>query len=74
MHDAVYWFDCKTVQNQGLVFWQTITNAIMLYESMPADCLVKVVKRNVDYTEARIQYHKVESDQREPPRIILREN
>ena len=25
MHDAVPWFDLKTTQHKGLVFWQTIT-------------------------------------------------
>ena len=37
------------------------------------DCLVKVDKRNLDDTEAEILYHKVASDQREPPRIVSRE-
>ena len=46
--DAVYWFDLKMAQEKGLhwYFGQTISNAIILNNSMPADCLVKVVKRN----------------------------
>ena len=35
-HSAAHWFDLRFVQHEGLVFWQTITDAIMLYDSMPA--------------------------------------
>ena len=44
----------KTRAGQGLRIWQTISNAIILYESSPADCVVKVVRRNLEGTEAEI--------------------
>ena len=40
---------------------------------MPATCLVKVTKRNLGDTEADNLFQKVESDQRGPFRIILRD-
>ena len=52
--NAVYWFDVRLAQHKGLDFWQSINNAVILYDSMLAACLVKVVKRNPDDTEAEI--------------------
>ena len=43
--DTLYQFELEFGQSTGLAFSQTIANAIMLNESMPADCLVKVVRR-----------------------------
>ena len=54
--------------------WQTITNAIIFYGSMPADCLVKVSKRDLDDTEAEILCEKEEPEQREALRIRAQEN
>ena len=73
MHNAIYWFDLRLAQNKGSEFWKTITNAIILYDSMPADCLVKVVGRNWDESEAEILHQKAEPEQREVPRIRLQE-
>ena len=44
-------------RDKGLVFWQTLSNAIILIDSMPADCLVKVVKRDHDilYQKTQLQ-------------------
>ena len=52
------------MQYTGLILRlaQTVNNAIILYDSMPPDCLVKVVTRNLDDTEAEIL------------RVILKEN
>ena len=58
MHNAVHWFVLRLAQNKGLEFWQTINHAIILYCSMPAECLVKIVKRNLDDTEADILHEK----------------
>ena len=70
MHNAIFWSDLRLAQNSGLDSWQTINNAITLYESMPANCLVKVVKRNVDDTKVEILFEKGEPEQREVPRIV----
>ena len=41
---------CHSRETEGLDCGQTITNAIILYDSMRADCLVKVVERDLDDT------------------------
>ena len=51
--DAVYWFDLTIAQDKGLVFWQTMFNAITLNNSMQADCLIRVVSNTNE-----IFYHK----------------
>ena len=43
-------------------------------DTMLADCLVEVVKRNLNDTEAEILYEKGKLEQREAPRIGLQEN
>ena len=58
MHNAVNWFDLRLARNKGLEFGQTIHNAIIVSDSMPVDCLVKVVERNLDDTEAEILCEK----------------
>ena len=55
-HNAIYWFDLKLAQVKGLVFWRTFSNSIFLNDSVPADCLVKVVTRNQHDTEEEILY------------------
>ena len=42
-HTAVYRVDLKSAQDRGLVFRQTNSNAIILSESVPADCLEDVI-------------------------------
>ena len=41
--DTVYWVDIKLVQRKGLKFYQTRCNAIILYDTLPAYCISKVV-------------------------------
>ena len=41
--DAVYWIHLSTAQDVGLEFWQTGSNAIITYQSVPKECVVKVV-------------------------------
>ena len=48
MLHAVCWFDLRLAQNQGSDILQTINNAITLYNLMPADRLVNVVKSNLN--------------------------
>ena len=53
LHSPACWFVLKPVQDKGLVFWQTISKACVLYETMPADCFAKkVATRNLYDTEA----------------------
>ena len=54
-HKAARWFDVRPAQNKGLVLSQTITIADISCVSMQADCLVNVVRRNMDDTELEIR-------------------
>ena len=44
--DAVYWIHLSTAQDAGLEFWQTGSNAIITYQSVPKECVVKVVSES----------------------------
>ena len=41
---TVYWVDIKLAQKKGLKFYQTRSNAIILYNTLPAYCIPKVVR------------------------------
>ena len=41
--DTVYWVDVQLAQQKGLKFDQTRSNAIILYDTLPAYCIPKVV-------------------------------
>ena len=72
-HNAVRWLVPKLAQDKRLIFWQSMSNAINLYESVPADCLVKVVRRKLDDTEAELLYQKRAPQLKEAPLIVLKE-
>ena len=42
--NKVYWVDIKLAQKKGLKFYQTRSNAIILYTTFPAYCIPKVVR------------------------------
>ena len=67
-HNTIHWFDLKLAQNKRLEFWQTISNTVILYGSLAADCVVRVIIRNPDDVEAEILYQKETSEWRETPR------
>ena len=41
--NTVYWVDIKLAQKTGFKFYQTRSNAIILYDTLPAYCIPKVV-------------------------------
>ena len=41
--NTVYWVDINPALMQGLKFYQTRSNAIILYDTLPAYCIPKVV-------------------------------
>ena len=41
--DAIYWINLRRAQDKGLTFWQTWSHAVIFYDSVPADCIEKVV-------------------------------
>ena len=53
--DAVYWVRLSRAQDYGWQFWQTKSNAIIVYQSAPNHCIERVVSDNGD----RIPFQKL---------------
>ena len=68
--DTVYWVDIKLAQQKGFKFYHTRSNAIILYDTLPAYCIPKVVM--MEFGE--IIYKKVYASPRPPPKIFLKDN
>ena len=67
--DTVYRVDIQLAQRKGLKFCQTKSNAIILYDTLPAYCISKV-----DVMKAEeIMYQKVNVSPRPPPKISYRD-
>ena len=46
--NTVYWVDIKLAQKKGLKFYQTRSNAIILYNTLPACCIPKAVRMETE--------------------------
>ena len=68
--DTVYWVDIQLAQRKGLKFYQTRSNAIILYDTLPAYCISKVVVMKSE----EIENHKVYVSPRPPPKISYKDN
>ena len=68
--DTVYWVDIQLAQRNGFTFYQTRCNAIILYDTLPACCISKVVVME----SGEIIYDKVFVSPRPPPKISFRDN
>ena len=68
--DTVYWVDIQIAQREGLKFYQTRCNAIILYDTLPAYCISKVVVMG----SGEIIYEKVFVSPRPPPTISCKDN
>ena len=66
--NTVYWVDIKLAQKKGLKFYQTRSNAIILYNTLPAYCNPKAVRMET----GEIIYEKVYASPLPPPKISLR--
>ena len=66
--DTVYGVDIKLAQRKGLKFYQTRSNAIILYDTLPAYCIPKVVRMET----GEVIYEKVYASPRPPPKISLK--
>ena len=66
--NTVYWIDVKLAQKKGLKFYQTRSNATILYIILPAYCIPKVVRME----NGEIIYEKVFESRRLLPKISLR--
>ena len=65
-----YWVDIRLAQKKGFKFYQTRSNAIILYNTLPTYCIVKAIKMET----GEIIYDKVYESPRPPPKISLRDN
>ena len=66
--NTVYWVDIKIALKKELKFYQTRSNAIILYETLPAFCVPKVVRMEI----GEVIYEKVFASFRLPPTISLK--
>ena len=62
--DAVYWFDLTLAQNLGRALRHTISNAIILDDTMFAGCLVKIILRRMH----GILHQKARSESQNTPK------
>ena len=46
--EDVYWINLSRAQDYGLNFWPTQSHAIIVYQSVPKDCVERVVSENGD--------------------------
>ena len=65
--DAVYWISLSTAQDAGLEFWQTASNAIITYQLVPKECVVKVVSES-----GKRELFARQHTPRERPKVTLR--
>ena len=68
--DTVYWVEIQLAQRKGLKFHQTRTNAIILYDTLPAYCISKAIVMKPE----EIIYQKVYVSPRPPPKISYKDN
>ena len=63
--NTVCWVGIKLAQKKGLKFYRTRSNAIILYDTLPAYCISKVVRMET----GKIIYEKVFKSSRKSPKI-----
>ena len=68
--DTVYWVDIQLAQRKGLKFYQTRSNAVILYGTLPAYCFSKAIVMKSEETI----YQKVYVSPRPPPTISYKDN
>ena len=66
--DAVFWVDIDLGIKEGLVFYQTRSNAIILQGTLPAHCIVKFERLKT----GEVLYERPYLSPRPPPKISLR--
>ena len=68
--ETVYWVDIQLDQCKGLMFYQTRSNAVILYDTLPACCISKAIVMRSE----EIIYQKVYVSPRPPPTISYKGN
>ena len=70
LQNTVYWVDIKLAQKKGFKFYQARSNAIILYNTLPAYRMPKAIKMEA----GEIIYEKVYASPRFPPKISFKDN
>ena len=68
--DTVYWVDIQLAQRKGLKFCQTRSNAVILYDTLPACCISKATVMKSE----EIKDQRVYVSPRPPPTISNKDN
>ena len=68
--DTEHWVDMQLAQQRGLKFYQTRSNAIILCDTLPAYCILKVITME----SGEIIYEKEYASPRPPPKISFKDN
>ena len=68
--NTVYWADIKLAQKKGFKFYQTRSNAIILYDTLPAYCILMAIMMG----SGEVIYEKVYASPRLPPKISSKDN
>ena len=70
LKNTVYCVDIKLAQKKGNKFYQTRSNAIILYDTLPAYCIPKAIMMGT----GEIVFEKVFASPRPPPKISFKDN
>ena len=70
--DTVYWVDIQLAQRKGLKFHQTRSNAIILYDTLPAYCILKVVVMKAEEITYKKYMCHLDHHRKFPSKIIGR--
>ena len=73
-YDTVYWFDLTSAQDKGLEFWQTKSNAIVLYDPMPSECLVTALNWVKGCEEPEVLHRKIVLHPQRAPSVMFESN
>ena len=68
--NTVYWVDIKLAQKEGFKFYQTRSNAIILYDTLPIYRIPKVILME----SGEIIYEEENASPRLPPKISIKDN
>ena len=68
--NTVYWVDINFALKKGFEFYQTRSNAIIFYNTLPVCCIPKALQMEI----GQIIYEKVYESPRLPPKISYKDN
>ena len=68
-HNTIYWVDNNLALKKGFKFYQTRSNAIILYDTLPAYCIPKAIMMET----GEIIFEEVYASPRPPPKISFKD-